>query len=608
VLAHYLRIVPFGNNSHGVAHAARFYFDKPASDLSWAEIALLTALPQAPTRMNPLTEAGRARAAARGERVLAYLAVNGVMPPRDAALARQQLQEIRFAERPRRPDGALHLVLRLERSLGGASAWLGEHQEARVFATADLGIQRMVEALMKQRLAEWRQSGADEAAAIVVDRESREVLALVGSAGYFAKSGAIDFSATSRSPGSTLKPFLYARGLEEGVLSPDRLIVDEPTAGAGIENADRLYLGPLLPRQALANSRNAPAAALVRRLGLGESWAQLRGLGIHDGSQPARRYGLGLAIGALPTTLERLVRAYGALANDGIIRDLVWWKGEDVAAPVRVISEAAARQVTLFLSDPMARLPSFPRLGPAEFEFPVAVKTGTSQDYRDAWTVAYSPRVLVGVWVGRADAGPMRALSGMSAAAPLAQDILLALEKRSARTLPDLSFPAPRGTHRVEVCVGAERRACFSEHVERDMPREPATPVVLIDRLTGAIASQDVPADRAIEVPILDAPGDAAARRPTPVLAAPRIAIVTPLDNTRVLLAPDAPGSTQTIALRAAVRGPFQDVTWYVDGHEIETAPAAQPVRWPIALGRHRLRAVLAGSGESSEEVTLVVE
>jgi membrane peptidoglycan carboxypeptidase len=163
--------------------------------------------------------------------------------------------------------------------------------------------------------------------------------------------------------------------------------------------------------------------------------------------------------------------------------DLVWWKGEDVPRPVRVIDETAARQVTLFLSDPMARLPSFPRLGPAEFDFPVAVKTGTSQDYRDAWTMAYSPQFLVGVWVGRADAAPMREVSGMASAAPLARDILLALHRHSGRTIADLSFPTPRGSHTIEVCTGPAQRACFAEHVEIGRQIEGA-PVVLVDRLT----------------------------------------------------------------------------------------------------------------------------
>lgn len=603
VLAQYLRLVPFGNDSHGIAHAARFYFDKPAADLSWAEIALLAALPQAPTRMNPLNQGGRTRAIARGQRVLDYLAGAGVLPERDLALARQQLAEIRLAERPRRPETTIHLALRLERLLGGADAWLGAHQEARIFTTVDLELQNEVERLLQRRLATGRAHGANQAAAIVVDRKSREVLAAIGSSGYFAAAGAFDFATVSRSPGSTLKPFLYALALELGAVRPDRLLLDEP--GAGIENADRLYLGSLSPRQALANSRNAPAAELVRQLGLDTSWAFLRQLGLHDGDQPARYYGLGMAVGALPTTLERLTRAYGALANDGMIADLVWWQGQDSAAPFRVIDESVARQVTLFLADPMARLPSFQRLGPAEFDFPVAVKTGTSQDYRDAWTMAFSPRYLVGVWIGRPDAGPMQGLSGMTTAAPLAHDILLALHQRPGRSIALPAFPAPGDSHREEVCAGPERPACFAEHVPSGLPPERAS-VVLIDRATGAIASQGVPEERIIVVPILDPPSGR--RMMAAAHAAAAVAIATPLHNTRIIISPDAPIATQTIALRANVRGPFQDVTWYVDGRKLATAPAAQPVRWPVESGRHRFRAELSGRGESSPEVWITVE
>ena len=173
VLRQYLRIVPFGNGSHGVAHAARFYFDKPASDLSWAEIALLAALPQAPSRLNPLSPGGRAQAILRGERVLDYLHEAQAIPDRDLALARQQLATIELVPRPRRPEEAVHAILQLERRLGDADTWLRTHAEARVTATLDLGIERSVERLAGKRLAQWRDAGAQQVAIAVIDRRSQ---------------------------------------------------------------------------------------------------------------------------------------------------------------------------------------------------------------------------------------------------------------------------------------------------------------------------------------------------------------------------------------------------------------------------------------------------
>ena len=137
-------------------------------------------------------------------------------------------------------------------------------------------------------------------------------------------------------------------------------------------------LGPLLPRTALANSRNVPAVGLLGRVGSDEAFGLFEQLGLHDGSLPARHYGLGLIVGGLPVTLEQLVRAYTVLSSDGRLGDLVWVRGQEVERPIRIFSEDTARQISMFLSDPMARLPSFPRMGWNEYPFPVAVKTGTS--------------------------------------------------------------------------------------------------------------------------------------------------------------------------------------------------------------------------------------
>ena len=202
-----------------------------------------------------------------------------------------------------------------------------------------------------------------------------------------------------RSPGSTLKPFLVAHALDRGVITPSTILDDIERGPGGIGNADDAFLGPMLPRSALANSRNVPAAQLVARLGVDETYGYLGELKLHDGREPARRYGLGLAIGGLPTTLERLVRAYTTVARDGRMVELRW-RLDDPLVERRVMSEEAARLVTLFLSDPQARLPAFPRGGALEYPFGAAIKTGTSSRFRNAWAVGWTSRHLVGAWVG----------------------------------------------------------------------------------------------------------------------------------------------------------------------------------------------------------------
>src|SRR4029077_6827340 len=260
--------------------------------------------------------------------------------------------------------------------------------DPRVRTTLDLRVQDTASQLARRQLRAWQWAGPQQGAVMGLRRDSGEVLASVGSAGYGAQpGGAIDFTRVSRSPGSTLKPVILALALHRGPLTPADVMEDLPEGAAGIGNADRNFLGPLLPRQALANSRNVPAANLLRKVGLDSGFEFFRDLGLHRVDGSAQSFGLSMAIGSLPTSLDRLMRAYGVLADEGMLRDLVWYDGQPAAISRRLLPADVARQVTLFLSDPLARLPSFPRYGTTEFPFAVALKTGTSQGYRDAWTI-----------------------------------------------------------------------------------------------------------------------------------------------------------------------------------------------------------------------------
>jgi penicillin-binding protein 1C len=600
VLAHYLRLVPYANSSHGIGHAARWYLDKPVQDLSWAEIALLSAIPQAPARMNPLTVEGRARAVQRGRRSLALLAERGVMSGEEHALAQQQIGRLVPPLRGQRP-AALHAILQL------AQRGLPTGSNPRIETTLDLGLQTAVERQLQRHLAEWRPAGAQQAAVLVVRRQSREVLAMAGSADYFdPQGGAIDFSRVARSPGSTLKPFVFALALQDGTLRPDEILGDLPEGASSIGNSDGRFLGPMLPRQALANSRNVPATNLLRAVGIERAYDFLRSLGLHDQPDPAGTYGLAMAIGALPTTLEKLVRAYGALGDDGRLRDLVWYRGQPRGEAEAVLSPTVARQLTLFLSDAQARLPSFARGGSTDFPFPVALKTGTSQGYRDAWTVAFSSDYIVGVWVGRIDAGTMTQLSGARSAARLAQALLLRLHRVRAGDLQAGSFPPPDGFEPVELCAYTGKRAtgsCSPTLIEW----LPAAAIPLLEAdgpplLAGAIA--------------VAAPYRAwakanrfAAETPIPSPEAPvAISILSPEHNAHLWRNPEAPAAAGMLALKAQVSAPGQQIVWYVDGEPFGIADADQPLRWPLRPGTHSFQVKLPFRDEASRVVRIVVE
>jgi penicillin-binding protein 1C len=568
VLKQYLQLVPFGQNSHGIAHAARWYFDKPVEDLSWAEIAFLSAIPQAPGEMNPARPAGCARAIARGYQALDRLHGEGVIPDADYAQAREDLAHLTPHGREERPAEALHAILRLDTALAG------ETPPELVRSTIDLDLQRRVTQLARSRLDAWQAQGARQVAAIVTDRATMQVLAWVGSGRYTATdAGEIDYATRSRSPGSTLKPFIYAEALEQGAIDPSTILLDAADNGTGIDNADHRFLGPLLPRQALGNSRNVPAAKLVSRIGLERTHWFLARLGLHDEKRPAARYGLTLAIGGLPTGLDRLITAYGALANDGLLRPLAWWGGQAHEDDRRVVSVLTAAEINNFLADPMARLPSFNRMGSTEYPFPVSVKTGTSQGYRDAWTVAYSQRYIVGVWAGRPDGRPMTGMSGSNSAL-LVHDILLDLHGADSDGMADTTLRAPPGLHPVTLCAAtgrADEAGCDRQLTEY-LPVAATVPVL----------------------PRLVEPSDA-------------LRIASPENHGHFLVNPETPASLNTLPLRLAA-GTAGQVIWSIDGQPLQSAAASETVRWPLAAGSHLITATRPLLPNTATSVTVIIE
>jgi penicillin-binding protein 1C len=234
------------------------------------------------------------------------------------------------------------------------------------------------------------------------------------------------------------------------------------------------------------------------------------------------------------------------------------------------MSEDTARTITLFLSDPMARLPSFARMGSTEFPFPVAVKTGTSQGYRDAWVAEFTDQYVIGVWVGRPDGSPMDGLGGAASAALIGRDILLALYHNETDGQDDGSFAAPPGTRPVEICAATGRPAdghCAQQMVAYLPP--------------GAM------------MPVPMAP------------AAERLRITAPLNDSVYILNPDTPPGLAVLPLRASGGG---TVAWSVDGQPFQTAPPGQTVQWPATPGRHEFEASDPYTGASAKPVEVVVQ
>jgi len=637
VLRHYLLIAPYGNQNHGMVYAARRFFNKPLEDLTWAECALLAGLPKLPGRMNLLQLRGRQKAERRAVYVLDRLKAIGRITDGEYAEARELLPKLQISTREMRPRNALHAALAMEKVLQrrpvDASRYL-------VRSTLDLELQDMVQLKAWEAMVKFRPEGVGNVAVIVAERSTGRILAYLGSEDYFdaMNAGAIDFAQRPRSSGSTLKPFIYAQGLATRKFTGASLLMDAGLAlnarGGGyvIRNYDDAFLGPILYRNALANSRNIPAVQVLESVGIAKAYHQLCELGLSKEDRDPDYYGAGLAIGGLYVTLHDLVRAYGVLANDGKSFELRWFD-EPSAPPRQLIPEDAARQVTLFLSDPMARMPSFPRMGSLEYPFTVAVKTGTSQGYRDAWCVAFSEKYLVGVWMGHPANFPMYKASGAGSAAELVHGILEQLHPEEMQGLQEHPFPPPRGWEAKRICMLSGKLAsedCPSVAVEWFKPgSEPALErnvhrKLRLDTRTGRLAAPDCPPEfiQAKAYTVLPPQFSTWARESglellPPELETPelpelnptsfKLAVTRPRAGT-LMKDPEAPPSFQTIPLEASVTPPAPQVVWYVDGKPFKVVDYPYTVRWKMQEGTHTFQIRLPYAPLSSELTRVTVK
>jgi len=428
VLATYLSRVSYGNLFIGCEMAAAGYFNKPLSDLSLAESALLAGLPQAPTRLNPFRFPEAAKK--RQEHVLARLLEDRVIDQdsHDRAV-KQPLLYAPFRGGFEAPHAT---TLVQTQSISTTSG--------RIRTTLDSGLQRRVEQVLTARLAPLRDRHVTQAAAVILDNATGDVLALAGSRDFFsAEGGQINGAWTPHSPGSALKPFTYLLALERGH-SPVTVLADLPISfptPTGIyrpENYNKRLYGPVTLRTALGNSLNIAAVRLLDQIGGAATLVSgLQSLGLNTLTEPPEHYGLGLTIGNAPVRLLELANAYACLARLGSYRPWRLLADAPLEPETPLFEPPNAFLIADMLSDNQARLLTFGAHSPLRLPFRVAVKTGTSSSYRDNWTFGYTPELTVGVWVGNFDRTPMQGVSGVTGAAPILRDLFLAL--RETRTL-----------------------------------------------------------------------------------------------------------------------------------------------------------------------------
>ncbi|MFZ2488843.1 MAG: transglycosylase domain-containing protein [Anaerolineae bacterium] len=661
ILARYLNQVYYGNFAYGLEAAAHSYFGKSARDLDLAECSLLAGLVQNPAVYQPLQNLEAARW--RQSTVLSAMVAHNYIARSDAELA--LAEQLQFAATPfpiEAPHFVSYVEAQLERLLGTARVSEGG---LRVTTTLDLAWNRAAESAVRYRLQQLADAPdapqdrrIENAAVVILDPQTGAIRTLVGSPDYFDASidGALNAALALRQPGSALKPLTYAAAMDPQraasagriPFTPATVLADVRTAFLTAEgepyvpqNYDLQWHGPVSVRTALASSYNVPAVKTLESIGIAALIDQAQRQGITT-FQPASAdstgqrhepYGLALTLGGGEVSLLELTGAYSVFANGGWrvapyaiarIEDetgkLLWQAPASTRQPaVRALDARVAYLITDMLSDDDARAPSFGRNSLLHLSRPAAAKTGTTTDWRDNWTVGYTPQLAVGVWVGNADSTPMLGVNGVTGAGPIWHDVMELVH----RGLPVQPFDQPDGLLRAEVCIDSgllPTQWCSRRRGELFIAgTEPSTydtvyrPVV-VDRCRGGLAdAQTTPACRAQQVqrvyppelrewaaaqgiaqPLGNAGDDLVANAANPTAPA-ALDILSPDPNSVYRLSAGLNGQLQQIRLAARANGtvPAAQITFLVDNVPVGSATRIPyEIWWTLQAGRHQITAV----------------
>jgi len=458
ILDMYLNQIPYGSNTYGIGAAAEKFFGKNAADLTLDEAALIAALPKATTYYSPYGS-NKNYLAARQNSILARIAVLNLADHQTVNEAKKIdtfAKIIPSQEKIDAPHFVIFVKEELERKYGKQKV---EEGGFRVYTTLDYDLQKLAEnVVQKESLSNLKAYGASNAALVALDPRNGEILAMVGSLDYFNDSidGQVNVALRPRQPGSSFKPFAYAKAFEEGY-QPETLVLDARTNfgpdGSGRpyipRNYDGKFHGLLTMRQALAGSLNIPAVKTLAAVGLDDTIELAHRLGITT-LKDRNRYGLSLVLGGGEVKLLDMASGFSVFANDGKknsptpILKVLDFKGNTLESNqplnTQVLDPQVARKINSILSDNSARTPIF---GPRNKLFipgrTVAAKTGTTQEFRDAWTIGFTPYLSVGVWAGNNDNHAMRAgADGSFVAAPIWNSFMA----QAIQNLPDQQFIA----------------------------------------------------------------------------------------------------------------------------------------------------------------------
>lgn len=490
----YLNQVPFGFNAYGVEAASQTYFSKHASDVSLNEAATLAALIRAPSRLS--RPENKAELTSIRDNILERMAKKGYASKENTV--KSQNETIKFSE-IRHPIKAPHFVLYIKNYLeDNYSDYFLKTGGLRVRTTIDWRLQELAEGIIKNGVATNKIYKAHNAALVAINPNNGEILAMVGSADYFGKVEPENCEpgknclfepevnaavyGRGRQPGSSFKPFAYYLALKNG-LTPETILWDAKTEfnpdcnplaeeekdRFGMDcyhpqNYDEKFRGPMTLRDALAQSINVPAVKILYLVGLQNTLDLAHGLGITTLQEPASFYGLSLILGGGEVKLLDMTSAYGTFAARGLktppvsILSIEDSEGNTVEdgkkTPKRILDQKIVDQLSNILSDDEARAPIFGQRGSLYIPgHQVAVKTGTTQEYKDAWTIGYTDSLVVGVWAGNNDSTPIEKKPGAAIASP----IWSAFIKKALEFYPSKAFIRPEKTQIISSATSTPR-------------------------------------------------------------------------------------------------------------------------------------------------------
>jgi penicillin-binding protein 1C len=613
ILEAYLNTAPYGRNIEGVGAASLIYFRKEPADLAPAEALTLAVLPQSPTRRSPGSPAHEAALCRARELLLGQWLTRH---PEDARLRSVLAMPLQMLLPRDLPFLAPHLVDEMiERQ---------RTPRAETHLSIDVETQALLEREIARYVAAHEAEGVKNACALLVDYRTMEVRAAVGSADYRRREiqGQVDGLRMQRSPGSTLKPFVYALALDEGLIHPNSLLIDAPTSFGGYdpENFDHAFAGPISAHDALIQSRNVPAVDLESRLQPGRNlYRLLRDTGLPR-LQPEAHYGLTIALGSAEVSPEELASLYAMLANRGIYQPLHFEGGQAPLPATTLLSPEAAWLTLDMLKD--AVRPDMPNLSAlARDARPVAWKTGTSFSYRDAWCAGVFDHDVLVVWVGNFDGSASGQFVGRTTAAPLFFSMTEALRAREpAPATSCFTYTPDLNLTRVALCAASgclagpncpqvtsgwfipgkspiaacevHRRVWIDKATGRRLAGFPSNPGAAYSEVCEFWPSEFAKLFREAGLPRQAPPALAESSSPSSdhhAVAGPRI--TSPRSDRLYHVRLDA-ADAEAIDLEASSETARDHVYWFIDSTYLGTSAASTPLMWKPVAGRHTIRAV----------------